>query len=172
MDWAHLRVDAGSAHKVALLFLSVFLFSLAYLAFALPSITFVPPTLQDNATTGSNWVYINLTSSESLNQSLLEWGNSTGFTNVSMSNSSSTNWYFNMTNLADGTYNYTIFAQNTTGDWNQTRRRFVVVDTVKPSVFFVSPTDENNSFVSRNYSFVNVSVNDSSYTTAVIVQQD
>ncbi len=64
--------------KMALFTLvSVFLFTLflAYFAFALPQITFQPPTLSDNATTGSDWVFVNLTSSENLNQSLLEWGN-------------------------------------------------------------------------------------------------
>ena len=98
--------------------------ALAFLSFvclvsAIPQITFVSPTLNDQETTISNWVYINQTSSEDLNQSLLEWGNSNGFTNVSMTNSSMTNWYANMTNLPDGTYNYTIFAQNTTGNWNR-----------------------------------------------------
>ncbi len=117
-----------------------------YSVFASPSITFIPPTLSDNVTTGSNWVYINLTSSENLNQSLLEWGNSTGFTNVSMFNSSATNWYVNMTNLTDGAYNYTIYAQNTTGEWNQTARRFVTVDTTPPTEpTLISPANNTNS---------------------------
>ncbi len=67
-----------------LLFL-VFLFTYDP-AFALPLATFVSPTASDNITATSNWTYINLTSSENLTQSLLEWGNSSGFTNVTMMN--------------------------------------------------------------------------------------
>lgn len=47
---------AFSAFAVAALF--------AYFAFAAPAVTFIPPTLSDNSTTGANWVYINLSSSE------------------------------------------------------------------------------------------------------------
>ncbi len=100
----------------------------AILSFALPSVTFQSPTLSDNATTGSNWVFVNVTSSEDLNRSLLEWGNQSGFTNVSMDNSSLTNWYANMTDLADGIYNYTVWAENATGGWNRTERRWVTVN--------------------------------------------
>ncbi len=64
---ARLPTIAFSAVAVLALF--------AILSFALPTITFISPTLSDNATTGSNWVYVNVTSSEDLNQSLLEWGN-------------------------------------------------------------------------------------------------
>ncbi len=64
--------------SVAVFFAAVLLAFLAYFAFALPVVTFISPTLQDNATTGSNWVFANLTSSEDLNQSLLEWGNASG----------------------------------------------------------------------------------------------
>ncbi len=122
----------------------------AYLTFALPSVTFQPPTLSDNATTGLNWVFVNVTSTEDLNQSLLEWGNTSGFTNVSMTNvSGMRDWYQNMTDLADGTYNYTVWAENATGEWNQTGRRFVYIDTT-PSYSLYACQDltiENGSYV-------------------------
>ncbi len=35
--------------------------------------------------------------------------------------------HVNMTNLVDGTYNYTVWAENTAGGWSQTGRRFVTV---------------------------------------------
>ncbi len=102
--------------KVISLALSgILLVFFAYVAFAFPAIIYVSPTLQENATSGLNWTHINLTSSEALNQSFLKWGNLSGFTNVTMANDSLTNWYVNMTDLVDGTYNYTIWAQNTTG---------------------------------------------------------
>ncbi len=123
--------NSTSKFQLSILALALLLFvSAAYFAFALPSVTYVSPTLSDNATTGSNWVYVNVTSTENLNQSLLEWGNASGFTNVSMANSSLTNWYANMTDLTDGTYNYTVWAENATGGWNVTGRRFVGVESL------------------------------------------
>ncbi|MFH1431708.1 MAG: hypothetical protein ABIG84_00630, partial [archaeon] len=124
------KKSTSNARLPAIAFSAVAVLALfAILSFALPQVTYVSPTLSDNATTGANWVFVNLTSSENLNQSLLEWGNTSGFTNVSMSNVSAsiTNWYVNMTSLTDGRYNYTVWAENTTGGWNRTARRFVVV---------------------------------------------
>jgi len=140
MGWAYLRVAAGSTHRFALLFLGAFLVSIAYFAFALPSISFVPPTLNDSSTTGANWVFVNVTSTEPLNQSLLEWVNLSGIYNLSMLNSSPSNWYINVTNIPVGNFNYTVWAQNTSGYWNQSARRFVatrydIVTIGMPDVF-------------------------------------
>lgn len=137
-------------------FAPIILLFLAYIAFSMPAINFVAPTLNDSATTTSNWTYVNLTSSENLNRSLLEWGNSSGFTNVSMANvSGMASWYVNMTNLADGAYNYTIWAENTTGRWNQTARKYVYVDTTPPYSIYACQdlAIENGSYIlARNVS--------------------
>ncbi len=117
-------------------------------AFALPSATFVSPAPSENATTNTNWTYINLTSDEELNQSLLEWGNASGFTNVSIDNSSLVNWFFNMTNLADITYNYTIWMQNTTGNWSQSQRKWITVDTSSPYGLYAC---QNLTIANGNY---------------------
>ncbi|MBU4245481.1 MAG: hypothetical protein KKE71_00385 [Nanoarchaeota archaeon] len=106
---------------------------------ALPIMEFVAPTLANNSYTAFNWTYVNITSSEDINRSFIEWGNLSGFTNVSMLNDSLINWHINMTELADGIYNYTIWAENTTGDWNQSIRQFVIIDTVLPAVYILSP---------------------------------
>jgi len=149
MGWAYLWGDSGSVRRFALLFLCASLFSIAYFAFAIPSISFVPPTLNDSATAGFNWVFVNVTSTEPLNQSLLEWGNQSGYFNLSMLNSSPTNWFLNVSSLPDGAYNYTVWAQNTTGDWNQTGRRFVYSDTTLPYSLYACQdlTIENGSYV-------------------------
>ncbi len=130
----------------------LFLFSFTgyiFLAYGVPAITYVSPTLSGNATTNLNWTYINITSTEDLNQSLLEWGNQSGFTNVTMTNSSLANWFVNMTNLTDGTYNYTIWMENTTGNWNQSTRKWVTVDTVAPYNLSACQdlTIENGSYI-------------------------
>ncbi|VVB60829.1 Uncharacterised protein [uncultured archaeon] len=136
--------------RLTLLALYVFLLaSLSYFAMAFPAVDYVPPTLPNNSATNLNWTYINITSSENLTQALLEWGNSSGFTNISMSNSSGGNltWYVNVTGLADRTYNYTIWAQNSTGNWNQSVRRFVTIDTIAPSIAIQSP--QNATYINK-----------------------
>lgn len=58
-------------------------------------------------------------------------------------------YYANFTNLADGTYNHTVWAQNTTGDWNQSSVRSVTVDTVPPYSLYACQNlaIENGSYV-------------------------
>lgn len=139
--------------------LVLLLLSAAYLSFAIPTISFVPLTLQDDANTSKGWVYVNITSDEPVNQSLLEWGNSSGFTNVTMINTtgSETNWYINMTDIADGTYNYTVWAQNLTGDWNMTPNMRINVDTVPPVIYIQSP---QNTTYSKRIIDLNVSADE------------
>lgn len=122
----------GSQAKPLLLGVFALAF-LAYAAFAIPGIaSYDPPTLPNNSITNLNWTLVNITSTEDLNQSLLEWGNSTGFTNFSMSNTSMRNWNITIMNLSDWTYNYTVFLQNATGSWSQSARRLVTIDTAPP----------------------------------------
>ncbi|MCG2724524.1 hypothetical protein L6303_07315, partial [archaeon] len=130
-----------------------------------PAITFLPPTLPGNSTSVSNWIFVNVTASEGLNQSLLEWGNSTGFTNVSMANSSATNWYANMTGLSDEVYNYTVRAENLVGNWNNTGLMTLTVDAVSP-FYWDTPSECNIDIqkIDTNatiYATCNVTVNGS-----------
>lgn len=153
--------------EVLLVFIILIIF-ISIIVFALPIITFIPPTLDSNSYTNNNWIFVNITSNENLNQSLLEWGNSSGFTNVSMSNNSLINWYKNMTELADYTYNYTIWAQNTTGNWNQSGRYFITVDTINPSINFTSPTPAKSTTQSTTSVYVNISTSDTNEHSAFI----
>jgi len=153
---------------IILLLIITLLIIFVLVVLALPTITLVFSTLSNNSYTNSNYVFVNVTSNESLNKSLLEWGNSTGFTNISMSNSSLTNWYVNMTNLADYAYNYTIWAQNTSLNWSQSTRYFITVDTIKPNINFTYPTPANGISQSSTSLYVNVSTNDTNEHSAFI----
>ncbi len=137
-----------------------FLLSAIFLnfAWALPDLIFQPPTPSSGSSTLLNWTYINITSSEDLSQSIIEWGNSSGLANVSMSGSSLTNWFINMTGLVDGDYNYTIWAENTTGGWNASATQFITVDTIPPQVYLQSP--ENGTTYSIKTIDLNISANE------------
>ncbi|OYT35010.1 MAG: hypothetical protein B6U87_01200, partial [Candidatus Aenigmarchaeota archaeon ex4484_52] len=124
--------------------------------FASPTIEYVNPTPVLNFTP-NNWIYINITSNENLNKSLLEWGNSSGFTNVSMDNSSMINWYFNMTNLIENyKFNYSVFSQNTSGNWNQSKRKYIIIDITKPIIKINEP--KNKDFLNNHTIEINLTI--------------
>ena len=71
-------------------------------------------------------------------------------------------YYANFTNLADGNYTYYAWVNDSVGHYNYTGTRLLQIDTTKPTLIFVPPTDANNSVVGRNWTYVNVSVQDAS----------
>ena len=120
---------------LALLFLGM-------IAYALPTETYVSPTEDNNTYVSQDWFYVNLTSDENLNESYLEFTNTSGDTvNVSMLNNSLTNWYLNTTEQDDGIYNYTVWMQNTSSDWNQSKFIVITLDTINPVVDINTITD-------------------------------
>jgi len=54
--------------------------------------------------------------------------------------------YKNMTNLNDGTYQFKVYANDTSDNWNATESRQVTLDTTPPTLTFVSPTPNNGVF--------------------------
>ncbi len=135
--------------------------------FASENITFVPPTPANNSIQNSNSVYVNITSTEALGFALLNWQNSSGYFNVTMSNGSTTNWYKNMASLADGSYSFSVWAQNVSGTWVQTQRRFLSIDASNPTISIAYPanttyTSNVNSF---NYTFTETNPDKCWYST-------
>lgn len=94
-----------------------------------PNITFVTPTPADvRANLTVNETFINITSTNDLNWSVLAWWNVTvGITNFTMFNDSFTHWWFNMSNLTRGEYNFTVFVQNTSFNWTESDRHFITI---------------------------------------------
>ena len=141
--------------KGILLYLGLLIAVIIPFSYAIPTVTFVLPTENNGTTTNDKYTYINITSDEPLNQALIEWGNASGFTNITMDNSSTTNWYINMTGLSDHTYNYTVWAQNTTGNSNQSQRQFITINTTKyPRIFPTIIIPEDTTSVPQNRTFV------------------
>lgn len=115
-----------------------------------PIISFVSPTPVNNSNLLQNWVYVSITSDETLNIALLEWNG----TNETMQGSGTT-WYKNKTNLAEGVYTYRVWANDSSGNLNVSETRYVNID-LPPSIAFVSPTPVNNSIHNRNWIYVNI----------------
>ena len=111
---------------------------------------------ENNSIHNSDFIYINITSVEDLNSTLLNWGNSSGIVNVTMSNDSTTHWFVNMTSLIDGYYNLSAWAQNLTGSWVESDRIFLSIDTTFPEVNLTYPTNTSygTDVTSLNYTYV------------------
>ncbi|MCK5063426.1 MAG: hypothetical protein KAR23_05860, partial [Candidatus Aenigmarchaeota archaeon] len=114
-----------------------------------PTIEFVPPTPDDGNTTNNNYAYINWTITEdNPDTTILNWNG----TNTTLTNSS-----VNQTNLADGTYTYYVWANDTASNSNQTETRDVTIDTTSPVLSIESP--ENKSYDTQTIWF-NVTLNE------------
>ena len=113
------------------------------------TVLFVSPTPNNTANSTAFIFYINITSNENLNQSKLSWTNSTGTINLTMSNTSLTNWNITLTNsttpLNDGSYSYEVWAQNTTGLWNTSETRTLTIDRTRPSIINFTINDTSPS---------------------------
>jgi len=82
-------------------------------------------------------------------------------------NSTQYRLYDNLTNLTEGSYQYYIVANDSAGNSNQSELRALAIDTITPNISFVSPTDDNNSFVNRSWTYINVSTNETNSTAFI-----
>jgi PGF-pre-PGF domain-containing protein len=115
-----------------------------------PIITYTAPTPANATTVNVSYVFINITASEALNRSILEWNG----TNETMQGSW-LNWYLNKTYLLNGNYTFRVHAQDLAGNWNSSEIRVVEVDA--PLLISIeSPL--NRSYPSQNVHF-NITVN-------------
>ena len=87
-----------------------------------PVITFVDPTPANNSVLDRNYVFVNVTSNESLATALLNWNG----VNITM-HGHGTNWYFNMTGLSNGAYAFKVYGADQAGNWNMTELRIVSI---------------------------------------------
>ena len=89
-----------------------------------------------------SWIYVNVSASEGLNASLLDWYNGT-WQNMSMSVNGTMSWV-NMTGLQDGSYYFRVYANDSAGNWNVTDDRQASVDATYPQVGINSPANGTN----------------------------
>ncbi len=118
-----------------------------------PTVTFVDPTPQNNTGISINYTIINVSLSEN-STPVLEWSNSTTSTNYSMIKHNETSYYINMTNIADGTYTYKVYANDSAGNTGVSETRILIVSTGSPVIIIRSPT---NTDYTTNLLLLNVS---------------
>jgi hypothetical protein len=87
--------------------------------------------------------------------------------NISMIQESSTSFDKLISNVPDGNHSI-IFYCNDSDNYIIRTLRYNFFVSEKPRLSFVSPTDLNNSYVNRSWTYINVSINESSNNSAFI----
>ncbi|WP_367883137.1 hypothetical protein [Thermococcus peptonophilus] len=115
-------------------------------------LSFVPPTPADGAVIDTDYIFVNVTSSQPLQIAKLEWNGE----NITMQKASDANWYLNVTGLTNGHYTLRVWGGNDSlGNWFTSEVRAITVNaTIHLS--FVSPTPDDGAVVSTDYVFINV----------------
>lgn len=139
-----------------------------------PAPIFVSPTLANGSSTQNSYYYINVT--------VLEWNlNATGCqvrvdninkttTTVLNETSGVNNCYANVTGLSNGWHTYNLTARDKANNINSTETWWIYTGASNPIVTFVSPTPSNNSFINKNYFYVNATATTTSGTIDVCLE--
>jgi len=117
-----------------------------------PSIQFVPPTTE-SGTYNQNYILANVTASDSsgIDTITIYLYNSTALVRVNTSSTSP--FFWNISDLVDGTYYLNASVNDTAGNYNTTETRTILLDTTPPQVTILSP--ENKTY---NYNNININV--------------
>ncbi len=103
-----------------------------------PTISYNPTTTQEG-NYSQNWIFINVTASDTNKDTVLfEWNG----TNETFDNQSGDVYWENKTSLSDGTYTIKAYINDTAGNTNQTETRTINLDTTPPEINFTDPTTE------------------------------
>lgn len=121
-----------------------------------------------NATTiSTTWKIINITSDVSLSNALLEWSYLNGTaTNYSMNQTTTTNFYYNITGLTATNYTYKVYGNDSANTFGISEIRLIIVDQTSPNITIYLPI--NNSYLRQafnlNISIVNSLLSVSNYS--------
>ncbi len=125
---------------------------------AAPIINYTDPSPADNSEALVNFTFINISANEELSVALLEWN---GTTNYTMTNGSGTrtHFYYNMTGLNDGNFTYRVIGNDSVNNIGVSARRTIQIH-INPVLSYVTPTIDNNSKFSQNFTLINISANE------------
>jgi hypothetical protein len=128
-----------------------------------PVVSFSAGTENDSGNKSQNWIYVNTSVVENnfKNITLRLFDNSMSEVS-SMIFTDSTRAY-NFTGVANGVYYYNVTVYDLAGQKGDTTTRKISLDTVKPVVNFVSPTESDLVVRNRDWIYVNTSVVEASF---------
>ncbi|MFH0972193.1 MAG: right-handed parallel beta-helix repeat-containing protein [Candidatus Micrarchaeota archaeon] len=131
------------------------------------NINTIYPTPANNSFLNYSWVYINYTFTE-INpyNCWVQWANTSVY-NIT-AGMTGNNCYLNITGHADGIWNYTVFANDSSGNIGGNGTFNLTIDTTFPMVDYILPTPDDEINLSRNWIYVNTSYTDANLHTALL----
>jgi subtilisin family serine protease len=122
-----------------------------------PAINYSSSTPTDNSATSNTYTYVEINSDVPLETVYLEvtYPNSS-IINLTMSNSSTTEYYYNLTGLTHGTHSYKVYGIDSAGSVGETLSRTILINLYFPAITINTPL--SNSYHNSNF-YVNFSVN-------------
>jgi len=125
------------------------------------NLTYVDPT-DSTGSVKRNWTYINVTVVDISNISscLLQWTNSSGSVNISMTkigSGNSVSCNYNKTE-SDGNYSYKVYANDSLNIFDSTQTRSIIFDTTSPSITGHIP----NGTITSSSASLNITTNENS----------
>jgi len=125
-----------------------------------PAIVYGSGIGADNANVSQNWIFVNVTASDTNNDSATYLlFNSTSQVNSTLYTGYTTNT-INWTGLPDETYTYNVTVNDSATNINITTTYTITLETANPAIVYGSGMGANNANLSQNWIFVNVTASD------------
>jgi len=145
-----------------------------------PSIQFAGGTAQNNSYLDQSWIFVNVSASDSFESNITFYliNSTLGMLNSSTYPAGARNINFsaNNTNMI---YYYNVTVRDLANNKNSTETRKLTLDSLYPQILYSGGTADNDSYLSQNWIFVNVSITETNpsnltfalYNTSGIVNQ-
>ncbi|MCP6727552.1 MAG: DUF5011 domain-containing protein [Patescibacteria group bacterium] len=126
-----------------------------YVDNTVPSVTVNSPLTQSYTT---DTILFNITATDSNVISACWYSLNTGATNVSLTNSVGNFWTNTNSSMIQGSHTVNYYCDDTLGNLNNTKQVTFFIDSIIPIIEYTTGTENNDTYFSRDWIFVNVSV--------------
>ncbi|MBS3160437.1 LamG domain-containing protein [Candidatus Woesearchaeota archaeon] len=132
-----------------------------------PSLSYSEQTLANNTYYNSNTLFVNWTYSDTnFANFTFTLANLTGVVNQTIYNT--TAYQINLT-LPNTNYSYNLTIRDLANNYNETSTRVVVLDNAIPVPIYDSRTEANNTYVQRNWAFINITLTETNLANITYV---
>jgi len=121
-----------------------------------------------NKTLNSLPILFNVTINE--NATTAQFSLNGGANNITMQNNANRDFNSTNTSLADGSYTVNYYVNDTVNNFNNTAKRSFTLDTIFPTIQYVSPTSSGSIFTTLKDILVNITSTDSNSLSNITIQ--
>ena len=133
-----------------------------------PGISFTDPTAFNNTYTAGDYILANVSVNERNFANITFYLYNSSFDLVNETNFTTSTFFMNFSRLANinEIYYYNVTTRDKASLENSTETRKITLDNLVPRVNFTEPTESNNTYLAQNYTFVNVTINETNFANA------